>query len=1457
MADIASIIQAGKELGYEGETLQNFVKEQQAIARDERNLERERIKSQEVLEAEKIRFEAEKLKLQDRIEQAKLDLQREKLEDTSFAKGKNKLPVFNEDKDKFDAYISRFESFAKLKRWKYEEWAMHLSLYLTGNALDVFYGLSDLEQTDYKVVKEALCRRYLLTEDEFRKQLHITKVQTGETPTQFMTRLGRLFSKWVEATGIEKSYEDINSLIVREQFLRRCHPELEAYLREKKITDMVELAKAAQRYLDAHGGSMCDRKKVRMDSKFDHKSEIDKKKGMSSISTSSSTCSICKKSNHKEDTCYFKDKRNSRVKRCFTCESTEHISVNCQKKQKEVGSAGIEVDSDCEDGSDCPCVGVHAGSACVSEVLREVSGCIGREVIERAGKKYTVHDTKCEKPIKICSCVNLPTSEGMVNGGKVKVMRDTGCSSVVVKYSLVDSDQYTGKFKDCMLIDGTVRRFPTAVIVVDSEYFVGNVEALVMKSPVFDLIIGNVDRVPVVGSEIVSDSAKKQWSSGVNGVQVSQRNESMVSGDVIDDSLTELTSDTNEKVSKLVDAKQDSNDVVSDGMIEMTMGENEKVSTLVNEKLASSNDKVDKMTMASSDNVEELKEVSQSETAAAVTRSQSVKQKRLPKPLVVPTPETVSKEVLLENQKKDPSLKKYWALIGKGKARETKSGIVTFEERKGVLYRVFTPKSGGRPVKQLVVPKEQRNKVLSLAHDGLMSGHRGIKRTEDRVLSNFYWPGVNDDVARYCRSCDVCQKTAKKGSVPKAPLQKMPLISEPFKREAVDLIGPIVPCSERGHRYILTMIDTATMYPEALPLKNIDAESVAEALVEMFCRLGIPEEILSDRGAQFISETMKQVDRLLSIKQIMTTPYHPMCNGLSENFNGTLKTILKRLCAECPKQWDRYIPAVLFAYRSTVQESTGCLPFELVFGRKVRGPMDILRAYWTKDTEDEEVKTVYKYVVDLKTRLEDTCRIAHEELLKSRDRQKLYYDKKAKPRSLKVGSKVLLLLPVKRNKLLLHWKGPYEVVEKMSPVNYRIKIGNKVKNFHVNMLKLYHERSKSQVTRDRNQVESSDEDVDVGFSMVLNDGTEVTGESELIDVCPLSSTETWRDVRINPDLTEEQKVEISNLLERYSHVLTSLPGCTEVEKHHIFTTTEEPVRVKPYPIPYALREIIEKEVQEMLKMGIIRQSNSPYAAPPVIVSKPDHSKRFCVNYKKLNAVTVFDGEPMPNPDDIYIGMRGKKYRSKIDLAKGYWQIKMSDESISKTAFVVPSGVYEFLRMPFGLKNSAASFNRLMRKVLKNVPDVDSFVDDVTLDTDTWEEHVQAWENVLERLDKSGLTARPSKCIVGYPGSEFVGHEVQEEDLKPRSEKVKEILEVERPRTKKQVQSFVALVGYYSKFIPQFADIAQPLTDLTKKNCPNLVKWGEMEDNAFVRLKECLSQQPVLKMSKEQSHVCPN
>ena len=192
--------------------------------------------------------------------------------------------------------------------------------------------------------------------------------------------------------------------------------------------------------------------------------------------------------------------------------------------------------------------------------------------------------------------------------------------------------------------------------------------------------------------------------------------------------------------------------------------------------------------------------------------------------------------------------------------------------KKGLIYRQFTLR--GKTTLQLVVPSSLTDKVMTLAHESLMAGHLGIRKTIDRVVAEVFWPGVCDDVTCFCKSCDICQRTVQKGRVAKVPLCRLPLIYTPFKRAAVDIVGPIEPRSNNRSRYILTMMDYTTRYPEAIALPSIETERVAEALVEIFSRVGVPNEMLMDCGSQFTSEIMKEVARLLSLQQLTTSAFN-------------------------------------------------------------------------------------------------------------------------------------------------------------------------------------------------------------------------------------------------------------------------------------------------------------------------------------------------------------------------------------------------------------------------------------------------------------------------------------------------------------------------------------------------------------------------------------------------------
>ncbi|XP_033727799.1 uncharacterized protein LOC117317109 [Pecten maximus] len=327
--------------------------------------------------------------------------------------------------------------------------------------------------------------------------------------------------------------------------------------------------------------------------------------------------------------------------------------------------------------------------------------------------------------------------------------------------------------------------------------------------------------------------------------------------------------------------------------------------------------------------------------------------------------------------------------------------------------------------------------------------------------------------------------------------------------------------------------------------------------------------------------------------------------------------------------------------------------------------------------------------------------VYRKELQKSQQRHKHHFDKRARNRRFKEKDKVLILLPTDNNKLLMHWKGPFEVKREVGQNNYEVEVRGKVKTYHANLLKKY-------LTRER-EVGSQPGVMSMVAAAVIEDTEEegdlVVNDNVEIRVPELKAKETISDVRISKELGVDQLSDVLSILRDHTEVLTDLPGHCKIGEHSITLTTEEPLRCKPYPVPHALKETVKKEVKSMLEMGVIRPSKSPYASPVVLVKKPDNTTRFCIDFRRLNAVTVFDAEPMPDPEEIFSKISRSKFFTKIDLSKRYWQINMKSECREYTAFQTADGLFEFVVMPFGLVNAGATFNRTMRILLNGMENI--------------------------------------------------------------------------------------------------------------------------------------------------------
>ncbi|XP_076030915.1 uncharacterized protein LOC143019101 [Oratosquilla oratoria] len=275
-------------------------------------------------------------------------------------------------------------------------------------------------------------------------------------------------------------------------------------------------------------------------------------------------------------------------------------------------------------------------------------------------------------------------------------------------------------------------------------------------------------------------------------------------------------------------------------------------------------------------------------------------------PLQMPAlqPLSVTPEVFCSLQESCPTLAGLWDKTKSEEMDQTKNGS-SFQYLKigGLLYRKCVLSTHVEKVGKLalVVPKECRPIILSVGHENPLAGHFSQRKTAMKIADKFFWPGMAVDIRDFCRSCDICQRMSSKGRVRPVPLHPLPIITEPFSRVAIDLVGPLSPPSAEGHRYILTLIDFATGFPEAVPLKEVDSISVAEALLIIFSRVGILREILSDQGTQFTSKLMAELHKLLDVKPSFTTPFHPSGNGRVERLHGPLKAALHKMCTEKPR----------------------------------------------------------------------------------------------------------------------------------------------------------------------------------------------------------------------------------------------------------------------------------------------------------------------------------------------------------------------------------------------------------------------------------------------------------------------------------------------------------------------------------------------------------------------------
>ncbi|KAL7880767.1 hypothetical protein SRHO_G00030210 [Serrasalmus rhombeus] len=331
-------------------------------------------------------------------------------------------------------------------------------------------------------------------------------------------------------------------------------------------------------------------------------------------------------------------------------------------------------------------------------------------------------------------------------------------------------------------------------------------------------------------------------------------------------------------------------------------------------------------------------------------------------------------------------------------------------------------------------------------------------------------------------------------------------------------------------------------------------------------------------------------------------------------------------------------------------------------------------------------------------------------------------------------------------------------------------------------------------------------------------------------------------------LTPSEIPQLETLLKDFADVFSSHPydyGRTDLTHHAIDTGDAKPIKLRPYRASPATQVLLQQEVDKLLEQGVIEESHSPWSAPVVLVRKKDGTHRFCVDYRRLNAVTIKDSHPLPRVDDTLDRLAGACVFSTIDLTAGYWQIPLHPQDKEKTAFSTGTGLFHFRMMPMGISNAPPSFQRLMELVLRglhwNICLI--YLDDIIVYSTDFAQHLQHLKEVFQRFRSAGLKLKPSKCHLACSSVTFLGHQVSSAGVRPDLSNTEKVVSWPVPHSATEVRAFLGLCSYYRRFIKHFSHIAEPLHRLTHKGV--LFEWSPAAADAFKTLKHALTSPPIL------------
>ena len=1432
--ELAKLAHEKDKLGIDKEKrmLESKEKERQEKRKMEQHKLEQELKAQEKVDRQRMEsIRVENLKAIEEEQKNKIDKESREIGNSSFlnkstgeslgnsndkpfiiahSSGRIEVPKMMELDFDIDNYLVIFERTARGQGWAREKWVSFLSAQFNRKSQDIYARIANEECQDYEIVKRKLLEGYNLGPEAYRKKFKFMERNTRENFKEYAIRLKETMQKWL--LGEEcNNYDSLVEYLLLERFHECIPKDLTMMLKDRKIKTIKEasiiadeLDKTRDRIFSQtlttnktpshHNHNNNFNRQVRYESshsynndKYRHASNKPPHDYNRNRFQSTPTNNNYKMRSYSTDNNRYDNRNNYNSNRSSSQQrdQSQHRPnyTNSWNYPNKFQSKFHHVNNYVSNSGTSPNLPARAPINCAfcKKTGHSMNNCYTFKLqCEKCNQRGHRTEHCKNKPNRIFFIDNnvyksvfgdQDVQDAYVENVKVRCLKDSGSSITLLNKAILKNLNFTGEYTVCSTAFNTKHSVPLAFVNFKGKDGCGVIKIGVVENLPYDMILG----------------------TDLNSLKLN---------------TDEFCAAITRSKSKVIESQSENLSALPRQMLAHYKSpplepiEEENIPTIGDEQIQEQlQEQNDKFKFEALQGIGKTQFINEQQTCGTLTNIRNIIGK------------------VMENN-------------------SSKKEVTHYFMHKNLIYRKYYFPSISKlgetsSVRQLVIPVKFRRAILSIAHDEPLASHVGIAKVKASILKRFYWPNIFRDIYSYVTSCEKCQKVGKLVKRAKAPMIMTPTKSKPFEKIIIDIVGPLEK-SLKGNIYMLVCIDVHSHYPEVFPLRTVDSKHIANELINLFSRVGLPTEIQSDQGQNLISNLMQQFYRVLGVRHIKSSAFHPETNALCERLNGTIKKLIKTCLVDKDKRlWDTILPLVLFSIRSSKHSTTGFSPFELLYGYDIRGPLDIVKELWVTQEAEEDNLDLYEYIIKLRETMRVLSKVAVEREVATKTKIKTKYDIGTKDEMYAVGEKVYVLLPHKINSLSPIWSGPYEILKVLGPVDYLILLHDRVKKqrvVHYNMLRKYQPRISCFI------INREDFEVEVPASF------------------PESVTRTMssKDVKINDDIPEKHKEDLIALLTKFDGVFSDLPGSTDVLRHQIRTIDEEPIKLPQYPVPQALKALVQKELDTALSLGIIKKvineiNPTNYASPTILVKKQTEGEyRLVCDFRSLNKKTILQHYPVSNPMHMLDKVSSAAYLSICDLTRGYNQIKIVEEDIHKTGFLCLGGHYVCQYMAFGLCGSASSFQLMIDLVLQGMENYAiSYIDDICIYSNTWKEHLQHIENVLKALQNANLTVKPTKVQLGRTSVRFLGHFVGGGHKSIDHEKVKILNDIRIPRTKKDIRAFLGFIGFYRAFIDNFSELAVPLTDLLRKESADLIPWTEETRNSFNKLRESLQKAPVL------------